>query len=142
MYWGKCNFFKDSVEIFFGIDTVKHTHYAVSDSHIRIVPVDRNDPSAFSLSINDIPYTHQTDAQVIFTEKGYILEAEIDLSLLGINSLEPEQDVRVEFQINDGDETERDRMVHWLSEHDDPWHNPSVWADGKIVRVSEVEDDE
>ena len=123
----------DSVEIFVGTETGRHQRFAYSDSQIRIVPVSRDDITAYSLAINDVDYSEQTDARVVFSENGYTIEAVIGLDLLRIERLQPGQKVRVEFQINDGDETERDRLVHWMSEKDDPWFDPSVWGDGEVV---------
>lgn len=129
----------DSIEVFFGVETGNHRTYADGDNQIRVVPVSRTDPAAYSLAINDIDMTRQTDARAVFTDVGYTIEAAIDLSLLLIDGLEEGQDVRVEFQINDGDQTERDRLVHWMSDKDDPWFDASVWGDGKIVRPEEVD---
>lgn len=126
----------DSVEFFIGTQTSTHRMYAENDSQIRIVPVSREDSSRFSLSINDVDFTRQTNARVRYTQIGYTIEAAVPLGLLGIEKLSVGQSVRVEFQINDGDATERDRLVHWMSEKDNPWNDASVWGDGKIVEVA------
>ena len=63
----------------------------------------------------------------------YEIEASLPLSLLEIDGLKPGQEVRCDFQINDADETERDRMVHWMSTGDTPYFDPSVWGKGKVV---------
>ena len=128
----------DSIEVFFGVDAGRHRTYSATDAQIRIVPVNKNDSTAYSLSINDVDFTEHTDARVVYTESGYALEAAIGLDLLGIEQVRPGQDVRVEFQINDGDGTERDRLIHWMSEKDDPWYDPSVWGDGTVVRPEEM----
>ncbi len=123
----------DSVEIFFGTDTSNHANYRGSDSHIRIVPKDREDPFNFELAVNDITQTERTTAAVIFNEDGYEIEAALPLQLLRIDSLKPGQRIRCEFQVNDADTTERDRLIHWMSERDDPWYDASVWGWGQVT---------
>ena len=131
----------DSVEFFFGVITGRHRTFQEGDNQIRVVPVNRDDPFEYSLAINDVDMTRQSLGAAAFTEQGYTVEAAVDLALLRIESLREGQDVRVEFQINDGDETERDRLVHWMSENDDPWFDPSVWGDGRIVSPQEASRD-
>lgn len=124
----------DSVEIFFGTDTSIHTGFRMSDNLIRIVPKNRLDPFDYELSINDISQNTKTEAAIVFTEKGYELEMAIPLNILQIESLKPGQKIKCEFQINDADTTERDRLVHWMSEHDDPWYDASVWGRGQVTK--------
>lgn len=123
----------DSVEVFIGTNTAMHDKFGMGDNHIRIVPKNMNDPFDYELSINDISKVEKTEAVVVFTEAGYVVEASIPLALLQIKELELDQKIRCEFQVNDGDNSERDRMVHWMSETDNPWNNPSVWGNGLVV---------
>lgn len=123
----------DSVEVFFGTDTSPHAGFRMSDNHIRIVPRSSKDAFDTELSINDITQNDGTEAAVVFTGSGYELEAAIPLEMLQIESLKKGQKIKCEFQVNDGDETERDRLVHWMSEHDNPWHDASVWGRGKVT---------
>lgn len=127
----------DSVEIFFGTDTSPHQNLTDTDNHLRLVPVSKTDPDAFSLAINDVDFSQQTSAAVKFREDGYQIEAEIPLTLLNISDLEPGQKVRVEFQINDGDSSERDRLIHWMGEKDNSYYNAAGWGDGEIVPSGE-----
>lgn len=131
----------DSVEFFFGTDTRMRSSYVDGDSQIRVVPVSREEDGLYSLAINDVDMTGQTQAWAEFTDTGYIIEAALDLALLRLDPLSPGQQVRVEFQINDGDSTERDRLVHWMSEKDDPWYNPGGWGDGVVVTPEEAGND-
>ncbi len=122
----------DSVEVFFSTDISRHIGYRREDNQIRIVPRNPDDMFDYELAVNDITQTDKTEAAVVFTDTGYRIEAAIDLKLLRISGLSPGQRVRCEFQVNDGDDTERDRLVHWMSQKDDPWYDPSVWGNGKV----------
>lgn len=128
----------DSVEFFIGTDTTPHRDFTPTDTHIRVVPASKTDPAVYSLSINDVDFTKETDARVRFRENGYRIEAAIPLALLGISELRLGQKLRVEFQINDGDSSERDRLIHWMSEKDDPYFDASVWGDAEIVLPQEA----
>lgn len=127
----------DSVEMFIGTDTSTHNKFKIGDNQIRFVPVSKSDNFAFEIAINDVAKTSQTSAAFVYNDKGYELEAEIPLSILQIKELKLGQKVKCEFQLNDADETERDRLVHWMSERDDPWNDPSVWGKGLIVEQGE-----
>lgn len=127
----------DSVEVFLGTDTSTHDKFKIGDNHIRIVPKNMLDPFDYELSINDISKVEKTSAAVIFTETGYEIEASIPLKLLQIQELKEGQNLKCEFQVNDGDNAERDRLVHWMSETDNPWSNPSVWGRGIVVKKEE-----
>lgn len=96
-------------------------------------PRNSSDPFDTELSINDITQNANTETAVVFTDSGYELESAIPLEMLQIEELKKGQKIKCEFQINDADSTERDRLVHWMSEHDDPWHNASVWGRGQVT---------
>ncbi|WP_187759865.1 sugar-binding protein [Thiospirochaeta perfilievii] len=127
----------DSVEMFIGIDTSSHKKYKMTDNQIRLVPVSKDDPFAFEVSINDVTKTSQVSAAFSYNEDGYEVEAAIPLSILMIKELKPGQKIKCEFQLNDADDTERDRLVHWMSEKDDPWNDASVWGKGQVVKKGE-----
>lgn len=124
----------DSVEIFIGTETGTHTRYVPGDNQIRLVPVSKTDSSAFRAAVNDVEMTSQMQGHVEFHDHGYIIEASVPLDVLNISSLRPGQRIRVEFQINDADRGERERMVHWMSPADDVYYDPSAWGDGIVVR--------
>ena len=91
----------------------------------------------FELSINDVAKTKKTEAAVVFSDTGYEIEASIPLALLQIDGLEPGQKVKCEFIINDADEQERDRSVHWMSPTDDAYKDASVWGKGLVTEKVE-----
>ncbi len=137
----------DTVEIFFGVNTLPHTNYAQGDNQLRLVPRSREDSSDVDIVINQRTagaYLARNDPQAIFggaavySDTGYEIEVAIPLSLMGIDGLNIGQRVRCDFQVNDADETERDRMVHWISEGDDPWYDASVWGNGSVVALPET----
>jgi hypothetical protein len=125
----------DSVEIYIGASTAPHKKYEKDDNHIRIVPVSKDDPSAFSLSVNDVAVTEQCTAAVVYNDQGYTIEAQIPLGLLLIKKFSANQKIRVEFQVNNASKTERDGMSHWMSPKDDPYMDASVWGDAVVLPV-------
>lgn len=124
----------DSVEFFIGTDTSFHEEYRMGDNQVRIVPVTKTDSTVFEVAVNDVAKTKFCDVYINYTETGYSIEASIPLAIMMIEELKPGQKVKCEFQINDGDESERDRLVHWMSEQDNPWKNPSVWGKGEVTK--------
>ncbi len=130
----------DSVEIYLGTDTGDRRSYLDSDSQIRLVPRSKDDPTEFGLSINDEDRTDRTEAYVEYYDQGYAIEAAVPLDLLGISSLSEGEEVLLEFQINDADRGERERMVQWMSPRDDTHYNPSSWGDGVVVRPEDAEE--
>jgi hypothetical protein len=123
----------DSVEIFVGIDTSSHKKFAIGDNQIRLVPKSKVDNRAYGVAVNDVDKTEYADVWVEYKEDGYLIEAKLPLDLLNIKSLSLGQKLRAEFQINDADRGERERMVHWMSPKDDVYYDPSSWGDALVV---------
>ncbi len=137
----------DTVEIFFGPATARHRKYQDGDNQIRLVPRSRENIMEVDIVINQRTvgaYMVSNQEGAVFaaaarySESGYEIEAAIPLSLMMIEGLKPGRKVRCDFQVNDADESERDRMVHWMSEKDNPWTDPSVWGDGIVVELPET----
>ena len=137
----------DTPEIFFGTATAKHRKYQKGDNQIRLVPRSKEDMMEVDIVINQRTVgAYMTSGQegaifaaaAKYSDSGYEIEAAIPLSLMMIDELKPGRKVRCDFQINDADETERDRMVHWMSEKDTPWFDPSVWGNGIVVELPET----
>lgn len=130
----------DSIEFFFGTETLYHTFYKSTDKRIRIIPKSKTNKFAFDLSVNDVSVqSDDLKAAVVFTDKGYRIEAAIPLSLLNAKALKLNQKVRMEFQINDADNgKERSRLIHWMSEKDVSYMDASTWGDGKVVALPDV----
>jgi hypothetical protein len=125
----------DSIEFFFGTDTMYHTFYKNTDKRIRIIPRSKTNKFAFGFSVNDVE-VQSDDIKVatVFSATGYRIEAAFPLSLLNQKSLRLGQKVRTEFQINDADDgKERSRLVHWMSQKDVSYMDASTWGDGKVV---------
>jgi len=127
----------DSIEFFFGTETLYHTFYKNTDRRVRIIPKSTASKFAFDLSFNDV--STQNDGlkiAIVFSETGYTIEAKIPLALMNAKPLKPGQKVRCEFQINDADNgKERTRLVHWMSEKDVSYMDASTWGDGKVVAL-------
>jgi hypothetical protein len=123
----------DSVEAYIGTSTAAHEKFEKDDNHIRIVPVSKDDKTAFSLSVNDVEVTDQCEAAVVYNDSGYAIEARIPLGLLLIKKFSPNQKIRVEYQVNDAAKIERDRETHWMSPKDDPYYDASVWGDAVVL---------
>ena len=137
----------DTVEIFFGTATHSHKKYVNGDNQIRLSPRSKEDSSDVDIVINQRTVgTHLlSDAPGIilaasakYHDAGYDIEASIPLQLLMIDELQEGKKIRCEFQINDADTTERDRLIHWIGTKDDPWRDPSTWGNGEIVPLPEV----
>jgi hypothetical protein len=128
----------DTVEVFFGDVTARHTGYLEGDNQIRLVGRDLEGPLT-DIVVNQATLnpTAGLAAHTVFHEKGYEVEASIPLNLLGIDGLSPGQRVRGDFQVNDADETERDRLVHWFSPEDVGYFDPSSWGNGRVVELPE-----
>lgn len=127
----------DSVEVYIGTMATPHATYAKDDNHIRIVPVSKEDPTAFDLSVNDVGVADQCQAAVIYRDDGYTIEASIPLELLLIKKFTVNQRIRVEFQVNNATKIERDRLTHWMSPKDDPYYDPNVWGDCVVLPLPE-----
>ncbi|MDF1569173.1 MAG: sugar-binding protein [Spirochaetaceae bacterium] len=137
----------DTPEIFFGTTTSKHRKYTAGDNQIRLVPRSKDDIMAVDIVINQRTVdAYMVDGQegtifqaaAVYFDGGYEIEASIPLSLMMIDELKVGQKVRCDFQVNDADETERDRMVHWMSDKDTPWFDPSVWGNGAVAELPEI----
>jgi hypothetical protein len=128
----------DSVEFFFGTETLYHTFYKNSDRRVRIIPKNRTNKSAFDLSFNDVSNSGgDVKAAIVFSGSGYRVEAKIPLALMNAKALKIGQKLRCEFQINDADNgKERARLVHWMSEKDVSYMDASTWGDGRVVPLS------
>ena len=136
----------DTPEVFFGTSTSKHKKYTSGDNQLRIVPRSKENPMEVDIVINqrtayegmlDAPEGALLSAAARYFDDGYEIEASIPLSYMEINGLKVGQKVRCEFQVNDADATERDRMVHWMSDKDSPWFDPSVWGNGVVIALPE-----
>jgi len=123
----------DSVEIYLGTVTAPHEKYAKDDNHLRIVPVSKDDVFAFDLSVNDVGVAERCSAAVVYSDRGYTIEARIPLELLLIKKFTPNQTIRAEFQVNNAARIERDRLTHWKSPKDDPYFDASVWGDCLVL---------
>lgn len=128
----------DSIEIFFGTETLYHTFYKNSDRRVRIIPKNKANKFAFDLSFNDVSNSSSdVKAAIVFTGTGYTIEAKLPLALMNTKALKLGQKIRCEFQINDADNgKERARLVHWMSEKDVSYMDASTWGDGKVVPLS------
>lgn len=132
----------DTAELFIGTTLSRHKKYVNGDNQIRLVPRSTEDVMDVDIVVNQrTAGSHllgNRGEEILagaarYKEGGYVIEASIPLSILMIDSLKPGQKVRGDFQVNDADETERDRMIHWISDKDTPWFDPSVWGNGIVV---------
>lgn len=136
----------DTPEIFFGVNTTKHKKYTNGDNQLRLVPRSKENIKDVDIVINqrtaysamlEAPEGALLSAAARYTDTGYEIEASIPLVFMGINSLKTGQKIRCDFQLNDADETERDRMVHWMSDKDTAWFDPSVWGNGQVLELQQ-----
>ena len=125
----------DSVELYLGVDTLSHNKYLKGDSRLRLVPVSKTDPKLCSISINDRDVSKEKDVKgyVVYTEKGYRIQAAIPLRLLQISGFQVGQAIRCEFQVNDASTGERENMIHWASPKDNTYYDPSAWGNGEVL---------
>lgn len=123
----------DSVEIYIGTTLSKHTSYDEHDTQMRLSVRDFSDPGSVEFVVRDQYAPGETEAVAVKTDKGYRIEARVSLAALNIDSLRVGQRLRCEFQVNDADERERDRLIHWKSPKDNPYYDPSVWGDAIVV---------
>lgn len=131
----------DSIEFFFGTDTLYHTFYKNTDKRVRIVPRSKTVKNAYEVCVNDSTVPNDSiKAAIVYSDSGYRIEAAIPLSLLNAKQLKNRQKVRMEFQINDADGgKERSRLVHWMSEKDVSYMDASTWGDGKVVPLADAQ---
>ena len=125
----------DSAELYLGVDTGLHDKYSRGDNRMRFVPVSKSDPNLCSISINDRDVTKERDVKghVVYTEKGYRIQASIPLRLLQISGFSVGQAIRCEYQINDASVGERENLLHWVSPKDNPYYDASVWGNGEVL---------
>jgi len=128
----------DSIEFFFGTDTKYHTFYKSTDHRIRIVPQSKTNKFAYDFSLDDVAMKNSDiKVAVVYSDKGYQIEAAVPFALMGIKKLKVNQKVRGDFQINDADEgKDRSRLIHWNSPKDNTYLDASYWGDGKVVTLS------
>jgi len=127
----------DSVEFFFGTDTSRHTFYKSTDHRVRIVPQSKTNKSAYDFSIDDVSIKNSDiKVAVVYSDKGYQIEAAIPFSLMGVTKLRIRQNVRGDFQINDADNgKERSRLIHWNSGKDNTYLDASSWGNGRVAAL-------
>lgn len=127
----------DSIEFFFGTDTSAHKFYKNTDKRVRIIPKSKDNKFKFDLSINDVSTVSSAiKAAIVFSDKGCQIEAVIPLSALNTAGLKLKQNVRCDFQVNDGDNgKERSRLMHWNSPKDNTYLDASSWGPGKVVAL-------
>lgn len=136
----------DTVELFIGTNTSRHKKYLLGDNQLRLVPRSKDLPETDVVSNQRTIEASSVDSSkgeifaswTSYNENGYEIESAIPLSLLMIDELKLNQKIRCDFQVNDADETERDRMIHWISNKDTPWFDPSVWGNGRVVSLPET----
>jgi len=128
----------DSVEFFFGTDISKHSSFKSSDVRVRIIPRDKKNIFDVDIGINDAEVnSSEIKAACVFNDKGYEIEAEFPLVLLGGNLLKNGQKIRADFQVNDADDgKERTGLLHWFCPNDNTYSDPSGWGNGKVVELS------
>lgn len=123
----------DSIEIFLGTDTSRHSTYKSTDHRIRIVPQNKKNRFAFDLSIDDVSVKESVKAAVVYSARGYKIEAAVPFSLLGLQRFRVGQPLRGDFQINDADKgKERSRLTLWNGLKDNPYADPSGWGNGIV----------
>lgn len=129
----------DSVEFFFGTDTSKHTSFKQSDVRVRIVPRSDSDKYDVAIGINDTEVqSDDIQAVVVYGDKGYQVEAKFPLALLGNKPLKLNQNLRIDYQVNDADGgKERTGLLHWNSPNDNTYADPSSWGNAKVVALPE-----
>jgi hypothetical protein len=140
----------DTVEVFFGDNTLPHDTYLKGDNQIRLVGRSLTEPETDIVVNQRTVGSHLVDrskgeifaAHTTYYEKGYEMEVAIPLKLLGIDGLRPGQRVRCDFQVNDADMTERDRLIHWFSPKDTGYFDPSTWGNGRVVELPEERKEE
>ena len=129
----------DGVEFFFGTDTSKHNSFKESDVRVRIVSRSKTDKNAVSIGINDVEVkSDDIQAAFVYTDKGYQVEAKFPLSLLSNKALKNNQNLRVDYQVNDADGgKERTGLMHWNSPNDNTYADPASWGNAKVISLPE-----
>ena len=126
----------DSAEVYFGSFSGYHEDYEEGDVQLRLVP--RSDEDPFE---NDFYISYDYDgggvdalgnAAVVFRRRGYTIEAAVPLVEINNPTLRIGQVTRCEFQINDADKTERDRLLRWSSDEDD-YYTPANWGRCPVI---------
>ena len=123
----------DSLDIYFGPAAGQRKDYNNSDVQLRLVPRSKEDIFEGSVFIGydfsggGVPLDRGADIATVYRRNGYEIEASIPLFLLNIPDLRPGQRTRCDFQLNDADEVERDRLVKWSSDEDD-YYTPAKWG--------------
>jgi hypothetical protein len=130
----------DSVEVYLGVGDATHNKYIVGDNQIRLVPVSRSEKNKMGAAVNDRVVENEAGVAgaVVYTARGYRIEAALPLRLLRLKPFAPGQSLRAEFQINDATSGERENMLHWSSPKDNTYFDPSSWGDGVVVTLSEA----
>ena len=130
----------DSVEIYFGTIAGYHEEYEEGDVQMRIVPRSEEDPLESDFYVSYDFYgrgtTIQGESAVVINRRGYVTEASIPLADINNPNISVGSVTRCEFQVNDGDEIERDRLLRWASEGDD-WYTPANWGRCPVVNRPE-----
>lgn len=119
----------DSIEIFIGQETKKHTSFARTDHAVRLAF--RSDGTvALGLDNKEI----ESDASYEILENGCVATFSLPLETLGFSPLAAGKNIRAEYGLNDADGSGgRDVRLHWSNKADEAYANPSLWGD-VIVR--------
>ncbi len=127
----------DSVEIYFGTVSRYHEDYEEGDVQLRLVPRSAEDPFENDFYVSYDFFGGGTDvfgeAAVVISRRGYTIEASVPLEELSNPNISVGKMTRCEFQVNDADKIERDRLLRWSSEEDD-YYTPANWGRCPVVR--------
>ena len=127
----------DSVEIYFGTLTGFRDDYEEGDVQLRIVPRSADDPFkqdfyiSYDYTGGGTPAFGAVAARI--EDPGYKIEATVALEDIFNPSLNVGMLTRCEFQVNDADDIERDRLLRWSSRLDD-YYTPENWGRCPVVQ--------
>lgn len=121
----------DSVELFIGRDTRRHTAFDETDHMIR---VNQKDDGSGQMGLDDELYT---GGGVVYemTEDGYVVYISVPFADLGWDKLEDGDTIRAEYALNDNDSLTREQKLQWMGNDDLAYADASKWGN---VTVREV----
>lgn len=121
----------DSVELFIGRDTRRHTSFDKTDHMLR---VNLKEDGTGQMGLDDELYTGGTVSYEI-TDDGYIVTLSVPFTDLNWDELEDGDVIRAEYALNDADSLSREHKLQWTGDDDLAYADASKWGS---VRVEEV----
>lgn len=121
----------DSVELFIGRDTRRHTSFDSTDHMLR---VNLKEDETGQMGLDDELYKGGEVSYEI-TDDGYVVTFSIPFADLNWDELEDGDVIRAEYALNDADSLSREYKLQWAGDDDLAYADASKWGNVSVMEV-------